>query len=73
MTYFRRLKDLREDNDFSQAEIAKVLGTSQQYYGKYENGKRELPFGRAIKLALFYNVSLDYLAGITDTPREIGK
>lgn len=71
MKYQRRLKDIREDSDLTQEEIAKILQTTQQYYGKYENGKIELPFSRAIELAKFYNISLDYLAGITDTPRTL--
>ncbi len=66
MNYAQRLKDLREDKDLTQADIAKILKTSQAYYGQYENGKRELPFFRAIELAKFYNVSLDYIAGITN-------
>lgn len=71
MKYAERLKSLREDGDFTQSDIAKVLGTTYQYYSTYESGKREMPFSRAIKLAKFYNVSLDYLAGITDTPEKI--
>lgn len=64
--YFPRLKDLREDRDLNQDDIAKVIGTSQQYYGKYENGLRPIPFDRVIQLAIFYNVSIDYIAGLTD-------
>lgn len=63
MTIYKRLRDLREDADKTQTEIAEYLGTTAQYYGKYEKGERELPFSRAILLAEFYNVSLDYLAG----------
>ena len=75
MTYSERLRALREDNDLTQADIAKVLGTTYQYYSTYESGKRELPFSRAIILAQFYNVSLDYIAGISqDTQKgEIAK
>lgn len=73
MEFSQRLKDLREDKDLSQDEIAKVLGTSQSYYAQYENGKRELPFSRAILLAKFYNVSLDYLAGIISTPERLDR
>lgn len=62
MTY-QRIRDLREDNDKTQADIAKYLGTTAQYYGKYEKGEREIPFSRAIQLAEYYEVSLDYLAG----------
>lgn len=63
MTIYKRLRDLREDADKTQTEITEYLGTTAQYYGKYEKGERELPFSRAILLAEFYNVSLDYLAG----------
>ena len=71
MTYAQRLKDLREDRDLTQSDVAKVLNTTYQYYSTYESGKREMPLSRAIKLAHFYNVSLDYLAGIIDTPRKL--
>ncbi|MDE5994950.1 MAG: helix-turn-helix domain-containing protein [Oscillospiraceae bacterium] len=64
--YQTRLKDLREDKDLTQAQIAKVIGTSQQHYGKYESGKIVIPFDRVIILADFYNVSLDYIAGRTN-------
>lgn len=70
MHYAQRLKDLREDRDLTQEDIAKVIGTSQSYYAQYENGKRELPFTRAIEIAKFYNVSIDYLAGVTDNPKK---
>ena len=69
----QRLKDLREDKDLSQEDVAKILGTSQSYYAQYENGKRELPFSRAIELAKFYNVSLDYIAGIIETPQRLDR
>ena len=71
MQYPQRLKGLREDRDLNQETLAKVLKTTQQYYGKYENGKIELPFSRAIEIAKFYNVSLDYLAGLIETPRKL--
>ena len=71
MNVYHRLRDLREDSDKSQAEIAKIIGTSQSYYAQYENGKRTIPFDRMITLAKYYNVSLDYLAGLTDTPRKL--
>ena len=71
MSVYQRLKDLREDADKSQEEIANVLGTSQSYYAQYENGKRAIPFERIIVLAKYYNVSLDYIAGLIDTPRKI--
>ena len=71
MSVYQRLRDLREDFDKSQEEIAKVIGTSQSYYAQYENGKRSIPFDRMVALAKFYNVSLDYLAGLIDTPRKL--
>ncbi|MBR6772223.1 MAG: helix-turn-helix transcriptional regulator [Clostridia bacterium] len=71
MSVYQRLKDLREDADKSQEEIAKVLQTSQSYYAQYENGKRSIPFDRMIVLAKYYNVSLDYLAELIDTPRKL--
>ena len=71
MQYAQRLKDLREDRDLTQEEIANVINTSQSYYAQYENGKRELPFSRAIEISKFYNVSLDYLAGLTDIPKAL--
>ncbi len=73
MKYAQRLRDLREDRELTQSDIAKVLKTTYQYYSTYESGKRELPFSRAIELARFYNVSLDYIAGLTDKPRAITK
>ena len=71
MSTYQRLRDLREDSDKSQEEIAKVIGTSQSYYAQYENGKRAIPFDRVVVLAKYYNVSLDYIAGFIDTPRKI--
>ena len=71
MEYAQRLRDIREDNDLTQSDIANVLKTTYQYYSTYENGKREMPFSRAIELAKYYNVSLDYLAGLIDTPRKL--
>ncbi len=66
---YRRLRDLREDNDFVQKEIAAYLGIDQRVYSNYEIGKRELPLKHAIKLAMFYKVSLDYLVGLTNDPK----
>ena len=71
MNIYQRLKDLREDADKTQEEIAKIVGTSQSYYAQYENGKRSIPFERMILLAKYYNVSLDYIAGLVDTPKKI--
>ena len=63
---FIRIRNLREDHDLLQKDIAKLLGISQQYYSDYENGKRLMPITHLIKLAQFYQVSLDYLVGLTD-------
>ena len=71
MNIYQRLKDVREDADKSQKEIAEVLGTSQSYYAQYENGKRSIPFERVAILAKYYNISLDYFAGLIDTPRKL--
>ena len=71
MNVYQRLRDLREDSDKSQDEIAKIIGTSQSYYAQYESGKRAIPFERMVTLARYYNVSLDYFAGFIDTPRSI--
>lgn len=71
MRYAKRLRDIREDHDLTQADIAKVLGTTYQYYSTYESGKRDLPFSRAIQLAKYYNVSLDYLAGVIDEAKPL--
>lgn len=71
MNVYKRLKDTREDFDKSQAEIAKIIGTSQSYYAQYENGKRAIPFERMVVLAQYYNISLDYFAGLIDTPRKL--
>ncbi|MBR2473660.1 MAG: helix-turn-helix transcriptional regulator [Clostridia bacterium] len=73
MKYAKRIRDLREDRDLTQKDVAAVLKTTYQYYSTYESGKRELPFSRAIILAEFYNVSLNYLAGLTDIPEKLHK
>lgn len=69
MYYYQRLKDLREDKDLYQEEIAKILQTTQQTYSLWERGDREIPFHHAITLAKFYRVSLDYIAGLTNKKR----
>lgn len=66
MNYYQRLRDLREDSDKNQEDIAAVLKTSQSYYAQYENGKRPIPFARVIELAKYYDVSIDYIAGLTN-------
>ena len=66
--YYHRLKDLREDRNqtINQKEIADLLGTTQQTYSMWERGDREIPFHHVITLAKFYNVSIDYIAGLTN-------
>ena len=71
MFLYQRLRDLREDNDKTQADIANVLGTARQQYARYETGIQELPMHHFITLARYYNVSLDYLAGLIDEPRKL--
>ena len=61
MDYRRRIRDLREDHDMTQAEIAEMLGTSQTMYARYERGASELPIRYLVRLADFYNVSTDYI------------
>ena len=66
MGYYPRLRDLREDKDLSIRKLADILHMQRTTYYNYETGKRELPFELAITLAKFYNVSLDYVAGLTN-------
>ena len=61
-----RIRDLREDRDLTQQEIADLLLCDQSLYSKYERGERPLPLELAVKLAVHYNVSLDYLLGLTN-------
>ena len=61
MNYRKRIRDLREDHDKSQTEIAEMLGTSQTMYARYERGASELPIRHLIKLADYYGVSTDYI------------
>ena len=66
MFVYRKIRDLREDHDKTQKEIAQVLNMQTTVYQRYERGEREIPFWAAIKLAKYYNVSLDYLADRDD-------
>lgn len=68
MEYQKRIRDLREDHDKTQTEIAEVLGTSQTMYARYERGASELPIRHLIRLAEYYNVTTDYLLGRTERP-----
>ena len=73
MAYYPRIRDLREDSDKTQREVADYLGTAYQYYAVYEKGTSEIPFERAIALAKYYNVSLDYIAGLTNDKRGLAR
>lgn len=66
MKYIKIIRDLREDNDKTQQEIAEFLGTSQTMYARYERGANELPIHHLIKLCDYYNVSADYILGRTE-------
>lgn len=66
MAYYRRIRDLREDNDLEQKNMADIIDKSVKQYGRYERGETDIPLKEAIKLALYYKVSLDYIAGLTD-------
>lgn len=68
-----RLKEIREDKDYKQSDIAKVLNTTQQQYSKYELGLQVIPVERLVKLAKFYNTSVDYLIGLTNERKPYSK
>ena len=65
---YKRIRDLREDRDLTQKEMARALNCSQQVYSNYELGQRDIPTDILIKLSSFYNVSVDYILGISDNP-----
>lgn len=71
MYYYQRLRDLREDNDQSQEDIARLLDTTRQQYARWESGAYQMPIENYKILAKHYNVSLDYLAGLVDTPKKL--
>ena len=70
MYYYQRLRDCREDMDLKQKEVEDIINDTQQHYQLYESGKREMPMHLFIILAKHYNVSLDYLAGLTNNKRK---
>lgn len=72
MAKYQRLKDLREDKDLNQTQLAKIIYTSQKQYSRWETGEYDIPFEIVIRLAIFYGVSLDYIAGLTNDKRGIG-
>ncbi|MBO5090917.1 MAG: helix-turn-helix transcriptional regulator [Clostridia bacterium] len=71
MYLYERMRHLREDNDKNQEQIASILGIKRQQYARYEKGLHEIPLHYIITLAKYYNVSLDYLTGLIDTPRNL--
>lgn len=73
MYYLQRLRDLREDMDLQQSDIARLLKTTQPQYSRYETGERELPIRHLVTLADFYNVSADYILGRTNDKKFYGK
>lgn len=73
MYILQRLRDLREDKDLNQSQIAQILGMKQQQYSNYERGYRDLPIECLITLCKFYNVSADYILGFTNTKKPLPK
>ena len=71
--YFRRLRDLREDHDFLQKDIAEILGIDQTVYSRYERGFQTIPLQHLLTLADFYKTSTDYLLDRTDNPKPYKK
>lgn len=68
--YYKRIRDLREDHDWNQTEVAQMLNMSQPGYSKYERGERDIPTTILIQLARLYNTSIDYLLGETSNPNR---
>ena len=73
MNYAQRIRDLREDKDLKQKEVALILKTNQKVYSRYETQENEMPIRHLITLCRYYNVSADYILGFTDTPKELPK
>lgn len=70
MAKYARLRELREDNDYTQKQIAELLFTTQPQYFRYESGQRDLPCDLLVMLSKIYNVSSDYILGLSDNPRR---
>ena len=70
MDYIKRMRDLREDSDKTQQQIAEVLGTSQTMYARYERGANEMPIRHLVKLCNYYGVSADYLLGRSNVKNQ---
>ena len=71
--YQKRMRDLREDHDLTQREVAEILGTSQTMYARYERGANELPIRHLVALCDYYRISTDYFLGRTDRPKLLKK
>ncbi len=71
MDYIQRIRNLREDNDKTQVEIAEILGTSQTMYARYERGANELPIRHLITLCKYYKVSADYILGLSNKKKNV--
>lgn len=67
---YQKIRDLREDHDLKQRELAEYLNCSQRVYSNYELGQRDIPTDVLIKLSAFYNVSVDYILGLTNNPKR---
>ena len=67
---YKRIRDLREDSDLTQKQAAEIFNCSQQVYSNYELGQRDIPTDLLIKMSKFYNVSTDYILGLTDKPEQ---
>lgn len=73
MKIYERIRDLSQDKDLNQTQIAQLLNTSQTVYSRYERNERDLPIDFLITLCKFYNISADYILGFTDTPIPLPK
>ena len=73
MTYYQRLRDLREDHDLKQEDVARVLGIKQTQYSRYERGIQMMGIDKYIVLAKFYNISLDFILGLIQKPEKLNR
>ena len=71
MNHFERLRDIREDHDLTQTDVARLLGTTRQQVSKWETGVQMMGVDKYIVLAKHYNISTDYLLGLIDTPKKL--
>ena len=71
MSFYQRLRDMREDHDLKQEDVAKILETSQEQYSRWERGVYAMPIEHYKTLARYYNISIDYLCGLVEYPRKL--